>query len=1102
MKKEDTTPPENADETFGTENNMPKTEIISPHAESSQNDLTASLTDFTLQNLRIPGYTIIRMIQEGGMGVVYQARDDRLNRLVAIKMLLTGKQTFSKNKSRFRTEAEAIASLQHPNIIQIFEIGELDGLPFLVLEYCSHGDLEQKSRNQLLGYRELTKLMLTLTDAVAAAHQVGIIHRDLKPANVLFMANDTPKISDFGLAKFIDSLSSNTQTGEILGTPSYMAPEQASQKNGKVSFHTDVYSLGAILYKLLTGRPPFQAPTSVETMLQVIHLEPVSPKTLQPKIPKDLETICLKCLQKDPDRRYATASLLAEDLRCFLAGKEISARPPTTAERLQKYVQRHPTVSGLTFVVGMLALITIIVAFNGWQNTEIQRTIAAKERDHARDLAGKEKVAKLRAEKEKSLAEAAANRAIEAESNSYLTLARVEWQSLRNPYNGRVIGPIKETLEKVHREHRQWEWHFLNRQINNTGSTLTGHENAITAIALSPDSKFLVSASRDGVLKTWDVRERKLISTQTQENGCVTALSFHPTQNIFFSCDTEGIVKSWQNQNGALIDETVLDRKSLYSMAIPQSGEWVAVAGASGKIFLYSPKRGKLLDTISPSNSAIYAIATDATGRQIAFSDSDNRLVVCTQTNDRWQTKTLLEEFPGSLKCIDFSPDGKTLAVGGASDANPNEAIEQMRLLDLASGNLVGVLSGRHRAFTCVKFHPDGNRLVTGNQQGIVDLWNWQTAKHLHSYKGHEGIVTSVCFDNTGKQIISGSEDHTVKFWSTLHAHSTTPLYQHDQPIASMNVSTDGLLLASGTHSGDVVIHDINSKKVLHKFPGHKNPINVVSFSPDNTMLAVTTNLPWSANQTYDKNDGIVTIWDLKSGKKIREIEAHRSWICDLLWNKKKANEIYSASADGTLCCWDVNTGERLQNHELGIAKIRCMAFSPKGNALAIGCYNERKTYLWDIKSNSVSRVYSAAQQDKHEGTGKKARPNAVECLAFSPDQSILVTGEFSGNDNFLMVWPVSADDRIKKKYLVTGSENKPSRIQFSQDDSRMLSRLNGGTFLIWNQRFGHMVFDSQGFENSVEAVCYAGTNNEFIITANRSGLIEIWDGRPISNPK
>jgi formylglycine-generating enzyme required for sulfatase activity/tRNA A-37 threonylcarbamoyl transferase component Bud32 len=347
----------------------------------------------------VPGYEILSQLGRGGMGVVYKARHTNLNRLVALKMILAGVHAGKEELARFHAEAEAVARLQHPNIVQIYEIGEADGKPYISLEYISGGSLGGTLKGTPLPPSHAAQIAETLGRAIHVAHLQGIVHRDLKPANILLApATDQsspnltlddrqqvfiPKISDFGLVKHLDDDSAQTQSGAVLGTPSYMAPEQATGKVKRIGPCTDVYALGAILYEMLTGRPPFRGITVVETLDLVRHQEPVPPHSLVAKLPTDLETICLKCLQKDPARRYATALDLAEDLRAFLEGRPIQARPVSAWERAAKWAKRRPAVAAsLAAVVLVTALGFGLVTWH-WQQAIHAHKTAEEQRQQA-----------------------------------------------------------------------------------------------------------------------------------------------------------------------------------------------------------------------------------------------------------------------------------------------------------------------------------------------------------------------------------------------------------------------------------------------------------------------------------------------------------------------------------------------------------------------------------------------------------------------------------------------------------------------------------------------------------------------------------------------
>lgn len=353
----------------------------------------------------VPGYEILGELGRGGMGVVYHAIETELKRPVALKIILAGAHAGQAAVARFRAEAEITARLRHAQIVQVYAVGDAGGFPFLALEYVDGGSLDRHLNGTPLPPRATAALVAQLADAMQVAHDAGIIHRDLKPGNVLLAAASepgagvrpyhepvcltpdssplTPKITDFGLAKTLEVDSGQTKTGAVLGTPSYMAPEQAEGKK-EVGPAADIYALGAILYEGLTGRPPFKAATPLDTLLQVVSDEPVPPTRLQPKLPRDLETICLKCLHKDPRRRYATAATLAADLRHFLGNEPITARPVGAGERAWRWCQRKPAVAGLLTALGLLFLAAFATVTWLWLEAAHQRAEAQAERDRAK----------------------------------------------------------------------------------------------------------------------------------------------------------------------------------------------------------------------------------------------------------------------------------------------------------------------------------------------------------------------------------------------------------------------------------------------------------------------------------------------------------------------------------------------------------------------------------------------------------------------------------------------------------------------------------------------------------------------------------------------
>jgi serine/threonine protein kinase len=420
----------------------------------------------------IPGYEILGELGRGGMGVVYNARDIKLNRLVALKMILAGGHAGAADLARFRAEAEAIARLQHPHIVQIYEVGEHRGLPCFSLEYCSNGSLEKKLAGTPLAAKEAAAVVEKLARAMHAAHEKGVVHRDLKPANILLGEDGTPKVTDFGLAKRLEAVG-QTATGAVMGTPSYMAPEQAGGKGKQVGPPADVYALGAILYELLTGRPPFRAPSALDTLLQVVADDPVPPTQFQTRTPRDLETICLKCLQKEPPKRYGSALALAEDLRRFQEGKPILARPVGRVERGIKWVRRQPALASL------LAAVTLTLVAGTAVSTyfAIKADNRAREADdNANDLA--------EANRQLGDSQKATERA--GYFNS-VALADQLYQSNNVAQARLVLGGCPEEL-------RGWEWRYLWRLCHAQQRTFHNIGAPVAHLTYSPDGKYLVTA--------------------------------------------------------------------------------------------------------------------------------------------------------------------------------------------------------------------------------------------------------------------------------------------------------------------------------------------------------------------------------------------------------------------------------------------------------------------------------------------------------------------------------------------------------------------------------------------------------------------------------
>jgi hypothetical protein len=494
-----------------------------------------------------PGYEVLDKLGQGGMGIVYKARQINADRLVALKMILAGGHADADQLTRFRTEAEAIARLQHPHVVQVFEVGTHNGLPFFSLEFCAGGSLDKKLAGTPLPPRETATLVAKLAQGVQAAHEAKVLHRDLKPGNVLLAADGTPKVTDFGLAKKLDA-QGVTITGVIMGTPSYMAPEQARGASQELGPAVDVYALGAILYECLTGRPPFRAATTWDTLHQVLTREPVPPRQLNVQVPRDLETVCLKCLHKEAIKRYASAPELADELGRFLRGEPIVARPVGRLERGVKWARREPRVAGmLAAVLGVLAVgvtVSTMLAVKATQNEQkvlehkyraemilVQREYEAGNLEHIREL--------LEAQIPRGW------NATDFRGFEWYFWERLSRPNMKPDYNIDDFERIPDVLR------RPGSWP-LDRQ-----DSISGHTAVVSCVSFSPDGRRLASGSWDQTVCVWRTPPEVSLPPGDQvqltlrgHTASVRSVSYSPDGRLLASAGGDKTVRVWDAASG------------------------------------------------------------------------------------------------------------------------------------------------------------------------------------------------------------------------------------------------------------------------------------------------------------------------------------------------------------------------------------------------------------------------------------------------------------------------------------------------------------------------------------------------------------------------
>ena len=457
----------------------------------------------------VGNYELLEEIARGGMGVIYKARQTTLGRIVAVKIIVAGRLATEEDVQRFLVEAKAVAGLQHPNIVAMHEVGQHEGWHYFSMDYVEGRDLAKILRENILSAKQAAGYVRQMAEAIHYAHQQGTLHRDLKPSNILIDEHNQVRITDFGLAMRVEGDSDLTRTDEILGTPSYMPPEQAQGKRSLIGPGSDVYSLGAILYECLTGRAPFRADSAMKTIEQVIHVEAASPRILNPGIPRDLETICLKCLQKEPQRRYETSQQLADDLGHFLRGEPITARPIGAIERTWRWSRRNPVVASLLTTVGLCLLVGTAVTSYFAIEAENRAEVATFHR--------------RRADREASLAEIRRKEAEDTLRRLRRGLYFSDMHRVQSAWEAGQFAAAAELLDQYRarlgeEEFRGFEWWYWNRKLHDQHTirgrhTITGRRFDAIRVAFTSNGNRVVSLRADGTVDFWDVATGQQIRT-------------------------------------------------------------------------------------------------------------------------------------------------------------------------------------------------------------------------------------------------------------------------------------------------------------------------------------------------------------------------------------------------------------------------------------------------------------------------------------------------------------------------------------------------------------------------------------------------------------
>jgi WD40 repeat protein len=1023
----------------------------------------------------IPGYSILGELGRGAMGRVYEARQHALNRIVALKVLNDQATADPEALARFRTEAEALARLSDAQIVTVYDFGEHDGRAYLAVERVEGGSLDRRLDGTPWPPRRAADLVASLAQAIELAHRHEVVHRDLKPANILLTADGVPKISDFGLARLLDQDGSATRTGTVLGTPSYMAPEQASGARVEVGPAADVYSLGAILYELLTGRPPFRAATPLETLVLVRDHDPVPPRRLQPGLPRDLETICLRAMDKQPRRRYASARALAEDLGSWQADEPIRARRIGRAERLWKWARRRPAIAAL----GGFLLIVVAVSSIGLLVLYGQAVVA---RATALEALGRSEVSLY------------ANRIALAER-------------YRQAHDA---DRADELLDECPVPLRDWEWRYLKRRSVEDVRVETDHDADVLAVAFSRDGRFLVSVDggrnihvRDratcrllvlpgipgvnwalalspdgrwmavgghhGDLKKGAIR---LFSTQTWTEvkslsgvgESAKALAFSPDGRRLVSGHFDDKVRVWDVGTGAV--RTLSGHKNMIEdVAVSPDGRLVASASRDTTIRIWDAETGELRMTL-PHERWVYGVAFHPQGRLLASStgnvvdSSRGDLTLWDLASARAVRKT--SALAQMIHKIGFSPNGRRLATAGWDGV--------VRIWDTTTLNELLALTGHIPHVLCVAFSPDGHQLVTGGGAGMIRCWDAAplperpSHRPMRTFSGHEQPINRLALMPDGHQLISIGEDRTARVWDVETGQQSLCYRGHEQAPFALAVRPDGQAIATGGNEQVIRIWDARTGADLRQLRGHTGTITSLTFHPDGIWLA-------SASQ-----DGTVRLWDTRTGDPIHQFLQAPYWLFAVAFSPD-GHQLAAAGDSHGVRVWDV--GSRQLRHVLHghSQRVVALAFHPDSDRL-LSASLDGTVRLWELSSGREVRVFDGVR-----GRG----------LAWTSDGRHFAV---SGGGGALKVWETVSGRRI---LTLQGHADDITSAAFASDGRRIFTASWDGTMRLWEATPDapdlSMGEDRRLVGHTREAPRLAVLpDGKRVVSSGRDGTIRVWD--------
>jgi WD40 repeat protein/serine/threonine protein kinase len=1109
-------------------------------------------------------YTLVEKIGEGGMGEVWVAKQtEPVKRNVALKLIKAGMDSRAVLQ-RFEQERQALAMMDHPNIARVLDGGlTQDRRPFFVMELVNGLPLNKFCDDAKLGVRARLELFASVCQAVQHAHQKGVVHRDLKPANILVTIIDgrgVPKIIDFGVAKAISGRltdeSLSTQFGAVVGTLEYMSPEQAGFSGEDIDTRADIYSLGVILYELLTGLRPIDArrlkkaaltemirlikeeePSKPSTRLSTDEAAPsmaalrqTEPKKLTALLRGELDWVVMKCLEKQRDRRYETANGLAREIQRYLADEPVEARPPSAGYRLAKFVKRHKG----QVIAASLVLLALLAGIAGttWGLIE-----AKQQEGRANERAEGERLATIEAKKQEKIAR---EETVEKDKARVAEAERAEELKYRlgvsnvvlagAAYSNRDVKLAAERLDNVPAQQRGWEWRYLKQQT--FGGLFTLRAGATRTVAFSPDGTRIITGGRGTLegqqeVKVWDARTGiELFALKGLPNiwpnissGAFMAFSQDGTQLVTASGDKTAQV--WDARTGVLLRELKGHTTGVVSAAFSPDGTRLVTGGDAlprsvgpggltgkqgpGETKVWDARTWTPLFDLKGHTGAVTSVAFSPDGTRVVTGGTDWNVPGEVKVWDAQKGgKPLLELNGIGENAVSFSPDGTRIITanddGTATvvDAKTGAVLLTLRLHARDAGGLQNIWVGH--GVRSAAFSPDGTRIVTtGGTRffGEVTVWDARTGAELLALNGHTSWVMSSGFSPDSTRIITGSADGTAKVWDARTGTGRLELGEQRHALSSMSFSPDGTRIVTASGDRTAKVWDTRKGSVLLELKGARGHISNVSFSPDGTRIV-------TAGGGGEK-PGHATIWYAQTGKPVLELKGFKEGVLSAALSRDGTRIVtggaqFGFGQDGyELKMWDARTGEVL--YDLTEAP-REQLFNPTAPGWKVAFSLDGTRFVSFGGNDAKQRGGAVIVRDVQTGKALvelKPQQSVPLSAAFSSDGKRIVTG---GTDNMARVWDAEMGTQLLE---LIGHQGPVQSAAFSRDGKRIVTGSNDMTVKVWDVRTGAILLELRGHTGAVRSVGFSPDGTQIATggggDADEPGEAFLWDARTVPTP-